>query len=156
MLEENKSKESTCLFFASDYHFEMITLPYITKKIKEKNNIVVIPENNLEETVNTLLSRLNLQEKDKKGILEINWKNDDCNKIEELKEITKKNIPTTIFIKGKESYIRNINDKIGDCINKENINVIDCYDLNSIKKEIVNITENYKNVLVTSGIKKIQ
>ena len=32
MEEIQKTKEKTCAFFASDYHFEMISLPYIEKK----------------------------------------------------------------------------------------------------------------------------
>ena len=34
MLKKDKTKEKNCLFFASDYHFEMISLPYINKSIK--------------------------------------------------------------------------------------------------------------------------
>ena len=38
MIKENKREEKLCLFFASDYHFEMISLPYINESLKENNN----------------------------------------------------------------------------------------------------------------------
>ena len=34
MIKENKREEKLCLFFASDYHFEMISLPYINESLK--------------------------------------------------------------------------------------------------------------------------
>ena len=39
------TKEKTCAFYASDYHFEMITLPYIEKKLEEHKEVVVLTEN---------------------------------------------------------------------------------------------------------------
>ena len=39
MLEDSKKEEKLCLFFASDYHFEMISLPYINERLKKDNNI---------------------------------------------------------------------------------------------------------------------
>ena len=38
----NKTKEKICTFFVSDYHFEMKSLPYITKNLeKEKKRIIL-------------------------------------------------------------------------------------------------------------------
>lgn len=153
MLEKNKSKEKSCLFFTSDYHFEMITLPYIAERIKEKNKVVVITENNLEKTVNTLLSRLILNENEKEKILEINWKNEDSKKINEINEYASKEIPTTIFVKGNQNYIKQINNNIQNSLDKDIINVIDCYDLNNIEGNVQQISNRYNNVLTTSKIK---
>ena len=38
MMKKNKRKEKICLFFASDYHFEMISLPYINENLKKNKN----------------------------------------------------------------------------------------------------------------------
>ena len=62
------TKEKTCAFYASDYHFEMITLPYIEKKLEEHKEVVVLTENNLEDTMKTLMSRINLNEEKKNNI----------------------------------------------------------------------------------------
>ena len=39
MMKKNKRKEKICLFFASDYHFEMISLPYINENLKKNKNV---------------------------------------------------------------------------------------------------------------------
>ena len=39
MIKENKREEKLCLFFASDYHFEMISLPYINESLKKNENV---------------------------------------------------------------------------------------------------------------------
>ena len=40
--EDVKKQERICSFYVSDYHFEMITLPYIENEIKiKKQNISV-------------------------------------------------------------------------------------------------------------------
>ena len=62
------TKEKTCAFYASDYHFEMITLPYIEKKLEENKKIIVLTENNLEDTMKTLISKVNLKQEKKNNI----------------------------------------------------------------------------------------
>ena len=52
MNKNQKTKEKTCAFYASDYHFEMISLPYINKKLDESKEVIVLTENNLKETIN--------------------------------------------------------------------------------------------------------
>ena len=54
MNKNQKTKEKTCAFYASDYHFEMISLPYINKKLDESKEIIVLTENNLKETIKNI------------------------------------------------------------------------------------------------------
>ena len=70
MVVENRI-EKLCCFYVSDFHLEMILLPYINKKIEE--NIIIKTERNLEETVNILVSKMNLNEKNKEKILSLGW-----------------------------------------------------------------------------------
>ena len=155
MLEENKSKEKNCLFFISDYHFEMISLPYINENIKEDKNIIVVSENNLEGTMNKLIAQVNLEEKEKENILKIDWKNDELNKFKEIKQANEEKKDTIIFIKGKENYIQNVNKNIENWIGQEKVKIRDCYDINEIKESVDEIAKNYDNILVTSGMKKL-
>ena len=106
MLKKDKTKEKNCLFFASDYHFEMISLPYINKSIKNNKEVIVISENNLENTINKLLLQVNLEDDEKDKILKIDWKNNDFDKFKEIKEADKEKRNTIVFIKGKENYIK--------------------------------------------------
>ena len=149
------TKEKICAFYASDYHFEMISLPYINKKMENKEDIIILTENNLEETLKTLLAKINLKEEKKKNILSLDWQNNDLKKLDTIKKEKEKNL--TIFIKGKENYIKNINKKIEQWTDKEeNIKIIDCYDIEEVGENLDKIMEKYQKILRTTGEKKIE
>ena len=125
MRKNQLTKEKTCAFYASDYHFEMISLPYIEKNLEDNKDIIVLTENSLEDTMRTLISNINLKEEKKKKIININWKNDDLNKFKQIKEDIDKNKNMIIFIKGNKNYINNINENIQKWVNKrENVKIL--------------------------------
>ena len=149
---ENLTKEKICVFYASDYHFEMISLPYISKSIDENKKIIILTENNLEDTVHILIERMNLKQVKRNQILKLNWKNDDLEKFKEISKNSKENKNMVIFIKGKENYIENINKNIEKWVeNKQNIKIINCYEFYEIESKIENIAEQYDKILGTSG-----
>lgn len=157
MNKNQKTKEKICTFYASDYHFEMISLPYIDKNIEENKEVIVLTENDLEKTMKTLISKMNLQEEKKNKILNINWKNDDLNKFKKINNNINKQKEMIIFIKGKENYIKNINENIEKWIEKSNnVKVVDCYDMEEISEKIDTIMEKYKKVLNTKGEKVVE
>lgn len=150
-----EKKEKTCLFYASDYHFEMMILPYISKEIENNKNIIMLTENSLEKTINTLLSKVNLDKEKQKNILKINWKSDNHNKIKFLNELKNNENNTIVFIKGKENYIKDINNNISDFFSNNNqANVIDCYDINEVGEKAKDIVKKYDNILSTEGKKE--
>jgi len=152
-----ETKEKVCTFFVSDYHFEMVSLPYINKKLEENEEIIVLTENNLEDTIQVLLSRMNFKEERKNKILSINWKNDDFAKFKEIKRNVEKQNEFTIFIKGKENYIHNINENIKKWIEENSkIKVIDCYDMEEVGSNMDTVMASYKSILSTSGEKEIE
>ena len=152
MTKENKRKEKLCLFFASDYHFEMISLPYINESLKENKNVIIMTENNLDSSVDKVLSNVNLAKEEKDRITKIDWKNDDLSKFKEVKKASKDGKDTLIFVKGKENYIENMNRNIENWINNSDVKVVDCYDINEIKEDASNIEKNYTKILSTSGV----
>jgi len=152
-----ETKEKVCTFFVSDYHFEMVSLPYINKKLEENEDVIVLTENNLEETIQVLLSKMNFKEERKNKILSINWKNDDFAKFKEIKRNVEKQNEFTIFIKGKENYIHNINENIKKWIEENSkIKVIDCYDMEEVGSNMDTVMASYKSILSTSGEKEIE
>ena len=155
MMKENKRGEKLCLFFASDYHFEMISLPYINKSLKENQNVIVMTENNLDSSIDKVLSRINLDEEEKDRLTKIDWKSDNLSKFKELKNFNNEGKDTLIFVKGKENYIENMNKNIENWINSNNIKVVDCYDINEIHDEVSKIAKKYDKILSTSGIEKL-
>lgn len=155
MLKESRTEDKTCLFYVSDYHFEMIVLPYMNQKMKEANNVIVMTENNLEDSINHLLSNVNLEEKDKNRISNINWKNKVIEDIKEISHFYKSKDKTVIFVKGNEEYINNVNKEIEDDFSNGNIQVVNCYDIGQMNDSIVDITKNYDSILSTTGLKKL-
>ncbi len=156
-MSNNKTNEKICTFFVSDYHFEMKSLPYISKNLEENRNIIILTENDLKNTIEELIQRTNLNTEVKEKILSLNWKNDDLNKFKEIKEDLKSNKEILIFVKGKLNYIRNINKNIDKWIqDTNNVKIVDCYDMNEIGENIDEIMDNYNVVLNTSGEKEIE
>ena len=152
MNKNQKTKEKTCAFYASDYHFEMISLPYINKKLDESKGVIVLTENNLKETIKTLVSKINLNEDKKVDILKIDWENNDLNKFKKINEDIKSKKDMVIFVKGKENYIKNINENIEKWTEKsKNVEIIDCYDMEEISQDMDNIMDQYKFTLKTTG-----
>ena len=155
MIKENKREEKLCLFFASDYHFEMISLPYINEKLKKDNNVIIMTENDLDVTVDKLLSMVNLTQKEKDRITKIDWKNDDVSKFKEIKNANANGKETVILVKGKENYINSVNKNIENWIDINNTKIVDCYDINEVYEDVSNIAKNYNKVLSTSGVEKL-
>lgn len=143
--------EKICSFFASDYHFEMISLPYINKQMKENKEVIIVTENNLENTVQKLLDNLNINNEDKQNIMNLNWKNNNFYKFQEIKELNKKEEDTIVFIKGNKNYIKNINENIENLNIKNNVKLVNCFDVNEVKDEMEDILKNYSKILQTSG-----
>ena len=149
---KNLTKEKLCAFYASDYHFEMISLPYISKSIDENKEVIILTENNLEDTVHTLIERMNLKEVKRNRILKLDWKNDDLKKFKEISKCSKEDINMIIFVKGKENYIENVNKNIEKWVkDKENIETINCYEFYEVENKIENIAQKYDKILGTSG-----
>ena len=157
MLENKNSKDKVCAFYASDYHFEMMTLPYISKKLDESKKVVILSENDLNDTINVLIERTNLKTDKKNKILNLNWNNNDLEKFRMISENVKNQEETIIFVKGRENYINNVNKNIEKWIeNNVNSKVINCYDIQEIGSEMNRIMENYGTILSTSGEKAIE
>ena len=146
MVTKEMKTEKICCFCASDFHLEMMLLPYIDKKIKD-SKIIVMTENNLEETMKTLLDRVNFDNIKKENILNLNWKNNDFDKFREIKK--NKTSEKIIIVNGDNNYIKNINQNMYKWISP-NDTVIDCYNVENIKNEN-EIKNNYDKILNTLG-----
>ncbi len=146
MFKTNDKK--VCSFFASDYHFEMITLPYIEKELESNKKVVVFTENSLNDTMQFLLSKVNLKEDKKNLIREINWNNDDKEKFDELKNM---NEDVSIIIKGDEDYISKTRQQLDNLNTNSRASFIDCYDINSIGNNVSEISKKYNTILSTLG-----
>ncbi len=140
MVAQNKKTEELCCFYVSDFHLEMILLPYINKKIEEQENIYITTENNLKSSLKILIERVNLKDEIKEKILNLNW---DVQKNEEEMNLIKENISNIIII-GSENFINQKNKQI----NKEKYkNIINCYSFDEVKDDMDRIIKKHNDVL---------
>mgnify|MGYP004529606011 CR=1 FL=1 len=151
-----------CNFYVSDLHLSVMLLPYINKQINEDVEITTIFEKLEKENFEAVLDKLNVKNKEK--ILNINWFNgnkDTYEKIEnKIEEDIKNKKNITIIIGGNKNYVFNNNKNIINYFNKKNIKdleikVINCYNIDDVKKDIKLITKQYDGILNTSGEIKI-
>lgn len=155
MMKENKRENKLCLFFASDYHFEMISLPYINESLKKNENVIIMTENNLDSSVDKVISSINLNEEERNRLTRVDWKNDNLDKFRKIKIANQEGKDTLIFVKGKENYINNMNKNIENWINNNEVTVVDCYDISEIQDEVSDIAKRYDRILSTSGVEKL-
>ena len=139
---EKKENKKMYVFYVSEFHLEMILLPFVNKKIEEKEKIIINTEYDLEDTMKVLLNRMNFKEENKEKILGLNW-----NKKEKQEMYNKSNIITI----GRQEYIDKINSEIKQ-ENLNNIRMLDCYKFDDIKEEISDIANKYDGNFNTSSL----
>ncbi len=146
MIVQNKNIEKMCSFYVSEYHLEMILVPFINKKIEEKENVIINTEYNLEDSLEVLLSKMNLKKENKEKILNLGWN------VDSDKEIKDK---SNVIIIGNKNYIDNVNGKI---LQKDidNVTIVDCYNIEEMKNDISNVVNNYDCNLNTTGFEKMK
>lgn len=150
MITKEKRIEKICSFYASDYHLEMIMIPYINKKLDEKTKVIIVTERDLTETINTVISKVNLPKERKSEILNINWDNSLIDN-----DIIKENQEVVIFVVGKVNFINEKDSEIVKIINKCSIKIINCYNIEEVQNCITEIVLNHSKVLNTREEKEL-
>lgn len=159
----DKNIKKVCSFCVSDLHLITMLLPYLDKKINQKEKLITIFENNLTEQVKLVLSRLTLKEKNKNNLLNINWNSKSISNYEILQEeiykIFNKKNKLTIIVNGSKEYIENINNSLNKIFNNSQVydlvKVINCYDITKLDDDIKDILKTHDMILNTSGEKEI-
>ena len=145
MVLEEKKVKNICNFYVSEYHLEIMLLPYISKKIDNEENITIITEIDLESTLNVVIEKINLDKDKKEKIKKIGWN------IQNIENI----IPNTnVILIGSKKFI---NEKVFELKERqvENLEIIACYNYNEVKNDMKEIVSKYDGMLNTLGINKI-
>lgn len=149
MITKESKTERKCCLYASDFHLEMILLPYIKQRIN-KSNFVIITQNDLSDTIKVLLDRVNIEKEEKQSILDLKWVATYKEEIEDINKLICDKEHIEIIVNGDCSYIQYINKNLKLLDNK--IHIIDCFDLNDKDINISDIKSNYKQFLNTNKI----
>lgn len=142
MVIENVKIKRMCNFYVSDFHLCMMLLPYINKKIEEKEPIIIVSEKNLLDSIKELVSKVNFKEKIKNQILNLEW---NCSEIEEIKN------QSSVVLIGNEKFIEN---KIKEIESKDisEVETIDCYDFEEVKNKMQEIIKKHEKKMNTLGV----
>lgn len=152
---QKNSLTKLCSFYVSDWHLVTMLLPYINQKINEQAKIATILEKDIKQNVDTLVEKLNLKNKEK--ILNLNWSTQDeiKSKINELE----KNQELVIFINGSKEFIEKYNRKLTRYFEthliRNEIKIINCYEVIEFNGAISEILDEHDKILNTSGEKEI-
>lgn len=147
MITKEQDINKKCLFCVSDYHLEMILLPYIIEK-KDEFKTIVFTESNLKETIEILLTKINLKEEDKQIIKRIDWNCNDELKFKQIENAVDNKL--NVIINGNLQYLKMINKRL-ESINKD-IEIVDCFHIGSPDMDISEISKKYKCILNTRRI----
>ena len=144
MITKELAMKKTCLFCASDYHLEMILLPYIKEKIDD-SKIIVLTQDSLCNTVDILLEKVNISQNIKEKIKNLDWNSNDEKKISEIEKNLKYR-DVNVVINGEYNYIKEMNQKLKGI---ENVNIIDCYHIDDKDVNISKLSKEYYYILNT-------
>jgi hypothetical protein len=142
-----------CNFYVSEWHLFAALLPFLKDELKEKNKIVFISQDNLEKGIRELVSKLNINFENDRGIDEITWLNDNF-----ILEIKEEATPVNIIVQGTIEFISEINKYLEkNLINVyKEIRIIDCYEVFDSSTMLYNILDQHDKVFNTGGMHNIK
>ena len=156
----NSNVKKICSFYVNDWHLTVMLLPYIKQEVENQKRIITFMEQNLEDNVTILLSKLNLQEDIKKQIKAIKWNTNTNLKYTEIEKTLKQGKgETTILVSGKKDYIEKVNkslEKYGKNNKKQTIKIINCYEVSNFNKNIKEVLDSHDAILNTGGERPIE
>ena len=164
--------DASVVISASHNTYEFNGIKYFSNKgmkipdeIEEQIEVIPFLEFDLRKNVETILSKIVLNEKNKEQILDINWKNTKVQKFTNIestiKEKLKNEKEAIILVSGSKKYIKIVNEMIERYFNKyrnnkKYITVINCFEVEEFDDDIRDILYEHEYIINTSGINKIE
>ncbi len=164
-MEKSNSIKKVCGFYVSSVHLVTMLLPYLNKQIEEQIEVIPFLEFDLRKNVETILSKIVLNEKNKEQILDIKWKNTKVQKFTNIESTIKGKLKNEkeaiILVSGSKKYIKIVNEMIEKYFNKyrnnkKYITVINCFEVEEFDDDIRDILYEHEYIINTSGINKIE
>lgn len=157
------SDEKICNFYANEVHLGVTIIPFVANAIKENNKICTLLNKNMNSEVESIISKINIDNNLKNKILNINWKKSNSNE-KDIKEYVENEIKNSsniyVIINGDKKEIEEKNKYVED-IKREtknknkNINIVNCFQIDNTEVN-EGLLENYEKILNSSGCKYIK
>ena len=128
MVTKEGNSQRKCCLYASDYHLEMILLPYIENKIDESNFVIITQK-----------------------ILSLNWNEKDIEKIEYINKMKQNGKKLNIIINGDYNYVKTVNNTLS-LIDINDVEIVDCFCIYDKEVRINEIKRDYKEFINTVRI----
>ena len=153
--------EKICNFYANEVHLGVTIVPFVANKIKENNKICTLLNVNINNEIEKVISKINIEKNLKDKILEINWNktNLEGNEIKKyIDEQLKDNSKIYVIINGSKEQVEEKNKYIEEIRNEnvnKTINVVNCFEIDDGK---INdgFLKNYHKILNSSGCRYIK
>lgn len=129
-----------CCFVTNYTHSCIIVNNYISNKY-DKAKVIYINQESEKEKLNSIVNKY--FRKINKKIFYMEWLNEEV-----VNDYENENI--VLVVNGSESFISKVNEYM--CFLKNNIVVINCYNITKIKSSIAEIMNNHDYYLNTNGI----
>ena len=122
-------------------------LPNLDQKINKGVKVTTILEKDLTKEMETLLTKLHLE--DKKELINIGWQKSN---LEDIKQAVQNN--DCIIINGTKEFIEKAREEVeNNLLENKIIEITDCYDIEDCKYGIKDILDKHDKILNTSGEK---
>ena len=151
MINNELKIKRVCGFYVNEWHLTTMILPYIVKRLEKGDKLVNVFQYDIKNNIKELLSKMNINAKTEKRLLEINWTSNNIENISKKCEVQ-------IIIAGEFDYVAKENQKIQPAVRDvkdREITIINLYKIVD-NKNISDILDENEYVINTSGIKRIE
>lgn len=150
------SDEKICNFYANEVHLGVTIIPFVANVIKENSKVCTILNTNINNEIENIVSKINIDNNLKREILNMNWKETKSNKIKNyIENEIKDNSQIYVIINGSKDEVEEKNKYVEEIKNKnkdKNINIVNCFQIDETKIN-EGFLENYHKILNSSGCK---
>ena len=152
------SDEKICNFYANEVHLGVTIIPFVANIIKENSKVCTILNTNINNEIESIVSKINIDNNLKREILNMNWKETKSNENEiknYIENEIKDNSEIYVIINGSKDEVEEKNKYVEEIKNQnkdKNINIVNCFQIDETKIN-EGLLENYHKILNSSGCK---
>lgn len=152
------SDEKICNFYANEVHLGVTIIPFVANVIKENSKVCTILNTNINNEIENIVSKINIDNNLKREILNMNWKETKTNENEiknYIENEIKDNSEIYVIINGSKDEVEEKNKYVEEVKNQnkdKNIKLVNCFHIDETKIN-EGFLENYHKILNSSGCK---